>query len=754
MALERRKRSKQFLRNKPTNIETKDDAFFGVYDLPPYFGEGKNTFRIKPTGLAKGSKIDIEITDSNGNPVYWEVPTYKSVDKSRIISVWIYDGSDSNYVTPDGNLEITIVGKDTRNRVVRYRKTVKVQKTRTSTSEIIFSSDNLPSLSLSSSVETFVNKPQSSQELTQTQQVNQVRYIKSNFGNTVSYEATSGDSFTQEMVSGSIELDFSSVSLLPNLTGQTQPTSVTHSISGIASSTVLRVENPITQSDTRDSDSVHTYFESDGSVTGTIKFLSTGSDSGTQNQVSIANITISNTNPIAGRISSVNTLIKSEGLPSSEFQLISNIVVPNEDTIEYKVQIPTEHLHDPKTLKVQFLNSAGDVSTTELKIENVVFSGGNVFVAGDQGLITGSFHIGSVIGSGLEMAGHSSGYIKSVGYRGFTSASEGKGPGGFLMWSGSGNLTIGANDYQGVGMEMVAAGGSSSFFFTTEDGGNLKIITDEFFIGTEDTQFISGSNGNIEISSSFFHLNPKDSEAEIGGFVITETAISSSQVITGLGTPLALKSNGDITGSAVIVRQRRDGTNYTLFDTNKGIVDARNNGRQIISDSTEYVRENVDDAQAYTTVAEYPIQLMPEETHMTFSYMMDVRAKDGPSSNSGRLRFRLVRFESGSAFNYGSTEEIGSGNVMLTKQILVSAGTEVREDFVSTNDTQDAQQILDNYQGKYCVLKVQLSNNPSAGAATDSYVKVKNIVVNVTREFGAAFGASGAIGDLQAPVVL
>ena len=64
MGLERRKRSKQFLGKKRVNIETTDDAFFGVYDLPSYFGEGKNTFRIKPSGLAKGSNIDIEIIDA------------------------------------------------------------------------------------------------------------------------------------------------------------------------------------------------------------------------------------------------------------------------------------------------------------------------------------------------------------------------------------------------------------------------------------------------------------------------------------------------------------------------------------------------------------------------------------------------------------------------------------------------------------------------------------------------------------------
>ena len=78
---------------------------------------------------------------------------------------------------------------------------------------------------------------------------------------------------------------------------------------------------------------------------------------------------------MSGRISSVNTLIKSQGLRNSDFELVSNTSVPNERDIEYKVAIPTEQLNDPKTLKVQFLNKDGVVSATEILIEDVVFEG-------------------------------------------------------------------------------------------------------------------------------------------------------------------------------------------------------------------------------------------------------------------------------------------------------------------------------------------------------------------------------------------
>ena len=41
------------------------------------------------------------------------------------------------------------------------------------------------------------------------------------------------------------------------------------------------------------------------------------------------------------------------------------------------------------------------------------------------------------------------------------------------------------------------------------DGTNIDIIRN-IFIGTTSTQFISGSDSNIEISSSLFHLDPKN----------------------------------------------------------------------------------------------------------------------------------------------------------------------------------------------------------------------------------------------------
>jgi hypothetical protein len=104
------------------------------------------------------------------------------------------------------------------------------------------------------------------------------------------------------------------------------------------------------------------------------------------------------------------------------------------------------------------------------------------------------------------MSGGKSGFLMSTKYKGFTSASEGTAPAGWLMWSGSSALKIGADTYEGVGLELIA--NSESFFRYRSTPSEVIIRTDKFFLGNPNSIFISGSDGNIEISSSNFVLTP------------------------------------------------------------------------------------------------------------------------------------------------------------------------------------------------------------------------------------------------------
>ena len=274
---------------------------------------------------------------------------------------------------------------------------------------------------------------------------------------------------------------------------------------------------------------------------------------------------------------------------AGELYIQSIELQPSSDTNfnpdEFTFQVPMPKLRkrpDFFDFLVEFYDRNGNKAGYTTIREAVEFDGENDVIQGTDNLLTGSLSIGNAIGKGIEAAGVDSAFIRSVGYVGFTSASS-QGSGGFMMFSGS-VLPDSPDNYEGVGLE-IHDGNSGSFKFRThnEDGvGEFDVRTNKFFFGKEGVQFVSGSDDKIEISSSNFHLegdgtltigadanilgglsatsivvpnasNPKASikstgaasftSASIGGFNVSETAISSSN------GELVLKSNGQITGS-------------------------------------------------------------------------------------------------------------------------------------------------------------------------------------------------------------
>ena len=118
-----------------------------------------------------------------------------------------------------------------------------------------------------------------------------------------------------------------------------------------------------------------------------------------------------------------------------------------------------------------------------------------------------SLFTGNAVGKGFEQSGKSSAYLKTVDYTGYVSASVGSGSAGILFYSGS-ILSDSGDNYDGVGLELHGGKGSGSFRFSTSPN-ILEIVANTFFVGSTTSQFISGSGGNIEISSSDFHLTPQ-----------------------------------------------------------------------------------------------------------------------------------------------------------------------------------------------------------------------------------------------------
>ena len=166
--------------------------------------------------------------------------------------------------------------------------------------------------------------------------------------------------------------------------------------------------------------------------------------------------------------------------------------------------VPTaQKIDNQLTFKIEYYNVAGVRSKLQSFVYDLDWEGGNRYIDGDYSMLTGSLYVADSLESGVAISGYpNSGFIRSLGYDGFESGFP-----GFMMWSGSalpGQNTKNGNPYSGVGLELYL--NTSSYFRYSTADDELYVATQNFFFGDPDTAFISGSNSNIEISSSNFHL--------------------------------------------------------------------------------------------------------------------------------------------------------------------------------------------------------------------------------------------------------
>jgi hypothetical protein len=118
MPLVLKKSFRENIKDLPVLIDDKSTlspSFFRVSDVPQILTKGKNLLRISghPTNLKEGTQILIDVRDSNGNDIYYEIPDYIEDDKSRLISLYVYhDKGDDN--TPNGEAIITLIGVATK----------------------------------------------------------------------------------------------------------------------------------------------------------------------------------------------------------------------------------------------------------------------------------------------------------------------------------------------------------------------------------------------------------------------------------------------------------------------------------------------------------------------------------------------------------------------------------------------------------------------------------------------------------------
>jgi hypothetical protein len=233
------------------------------------------------------------------------------------------------------------------------------------------------------------------------------------------------------------------------------------------------------------------------------------------------------------------TAVLQFGAPAGSWYISDISIRPVSDTgfspdwIRIVASVPplSQERPDDYEFLAEFYDINNNVADTISHVSASTFQGANTIILGDDNLFSGSIFIGNALYSGIEMAGVGSAYVRSMGYLGFSSASNAQGTNsGFMMWSGS-VLPDSGDDYKGVGLELV--GTDTSYFKFRTNPSELDIRADSFFVGNPDSQFISGSGDNIEISSSNFHVQP-DGDVLLSGTITAEAGnIGDWQIIDG-----------------------------------------------------------------------------------------------------------------------------------------------------------------------------------------------------------------------------
>ena len=303
------------------------------------------------------------------------------------------------------------------------------------------------------------------------------------------------------------------------------------------------------------------------------------------------NISASHLQTQGGRVAFGELSFKETGSKTEEFTVLSEYKLSGNTTVFetsvtgsvgtspishiYKTPIPKDIRRDtPVIFKLRFLDENKNPAKhydehninqdIEVTSSVILINGSPTIIEKEDNLLKGSMFTGNAVGKGFEQSGKDSAFLKTVDYTGFKSASLGKGSGGVMFFSGS-VLPGSGDDYEGVGLELFA--NTESFFKFRSDPSELDVRAKSFFVGSEKTQFISASGGNIEISSSGFHLHPDGQITAskfllAGGTITGDVTIQSGLTVDSLRTPALI--NG-IASTAANASSSIDNQGFAAF---------------------------------------------------------------------------------------------------------------------------------------------------------------------------------------------
>ena len=375
---------------------------------------------------------------------------------------------------------------------------------------------------------------------------------------------------------------------------------------------------------------------------------------------------------------------------------------PNYTRIKTLIQT-THKINNQISFKVEYYNVNGEKSKQTSYVYNKDWEGGNRYIDGNYSMLTGSLYVADSLERGIAISGYpNSGFIRSLGYEGFNAGYP-----GFLIWTGSALPssagTKGGGAYSGVGLELYA--NTSSYFRYSTADSEIDVRTNKFFFGNNST-FISGSNGNLQISSSGFKLSPQGN-------------VTASSFIA-------------VNGSTV------------LFNTNSQYADGLNIGRVVYFDQTEYTYDMATlptSASGITGSAfagpVFETFILPGETNMQMSFTFSAdRTDSSPSNRSLRLSGFIANAISGSNTGLDAYGKFDNQKDLAYNQLISSNAATSSWSGAKTIEMKGTTNSIINSQGYYVLVHtmIYVSNNTGLTGT----LKLKNFVFRTSRPIGAS----------------
>lgn len=293
--------------------------YFQISEFPTRLTAGKNLFKLRghPTNLKVNSTLNIEILDYNNNPIYFEILNYLDDDKSRVISIHVYDD------TPAGDCSITIIAeaenvpenwKGIPN--IKWSRSVSVNPNTVNDSEIIF--ETVPTVTITEQIGPHLDRIYSGSIQFPTINTGTVKYFSYNGQPAIEL---SGSKFTKDMSTGTIVIN---TPINPAPTPLYTPDTIkfTSGIKKVLSPTLalLDTEYEVYTSASLSSHKYYSFEPSSYSLT----YESTPTYVETQNSESYALVEIKGLQPNTGDVSRIKMFMNNKGTVGT-WELINDV---------------------------------------------------------------------------------------------------------------------------------------------------------------------------------------------------------------------------------------------------------------------------------------------------------------------------------------------------------------------------------------------------------------------------------------------